>query len=371
MQKSDIEAPSGAIYREELRVQRHKLVFSFGQKHSQWLVTGGHHLIKEPAFRSTVEAFDQAFYAITGGWLFARADDNSCTWCISRSNHPAVAHLTLQVALAALWQSWGILPDALLGEGESELAAAYVAGALTIPDAIQLSLELSTPSEQVELPALSSLQLKPTTMPVYSSQVGLLNQGQQLHITHWNRSLKKADTAVSTIDLLFREQYDVFVELGPPSTLSGAILARQLHLEQPVVLLPTLYQEKEISTTLQETLGTLSTLGYTVKWSALNQEQSAQIKPEWLNVAPTTELECKIAAVWQETLPSAQIGIHDTFFDLGGNSILMVKAYTKLYQQLGRKLSLVEMFFKYPTISALTRYLTEDAQHEEDSKEHS
>jgi len=53
------------------------------------------------------------------------------------------------------------------------------------------------------------------------------------------------------------------------------------------------------------------------------------------------------------------VGIHDNFFDLGGNSFLMVQAYTKLHKILPRDMSIVEMFFQYPTIHALAEFLTQ------------
>jgi SagB-type dehydrogenase family enzyme len=77
-------------------------------------------------------------------------------------------------------------------------------------------------------------------------------------------------------------------------------------------------------------------------------------------VAPESDLEKAIAAVWQEMLPAAKVGLHDNFFDLGGNSLLMVRAYTKLRKLLKRDISIIEMFFQYPTIHALTEFLVRD-----------
>jgi len=42
------------------------------------------------------------------------------------------------------------------------------------------------------------------------------------------------------------------------------------------------------------------------------------------HVAPRTELEAQIAEVWKEILELQSVGIHDDFFDLGGNSIKLV-----------------------------------------------
>jgi SagB-type dehydrogenase family enzyme len=75
------------------------------------------------------------------------------------------------------------------------------------------------------------------------------------------------------------------------------------------------------------------------------------------HLAPTSEIEKQIAAIWQEALPGVEIGIHDTFFELGGNSLLMVRAYTKIRKLFEKDVSMSEAFFQYPTISKLVTHL--------------
>jgi myxalamid-type polyketide synthase MxaE and MxaD len=48
------------------------------------------------------------------------------------------ALFAIEVALAALWRSWGIEPQAVVGHSLGEVAAAYVAGALNLDDAIRV-----------------------------------------------------------------------------------------------------------------------------------------------------------------------------------------------------------------------------------------
>ena len=78
-------------------------------------------------------------------------------------------------------------------------------------------------------------------------------------------------------------------------------------------------------------------------------------------VAPQTELEQIIATVWQQVLHLEKVGVEDNFFALGGHSLLMIQAQNKLREVVDREVSMMEMF-KYPTISSLAKYLSEDPE---------
>jgi acyl carrier protein len=73
-------------------------------------------------------------------------------------------------------------------------------------------------------------------------------------------------------------------------------------------------------------------------------------------VAPRTEIEGKIATVWQEVLGVQTVGLQDNFFDLGGNSLLMIQLYHRLREVLNAEIVLTDLF-QYPTISSLARSL--------------
>lgn len=75
-------------------------------------------------------------------------------------------------------------------------------------------------------------------------------------------------------------------------------------------------------------------------------------------VMPQSDIEQLIAKVWQGVLQLDEVGIHDNFFDLGGNSLLLLKSCSELAEILGRELSIVNLF-RYPTISALAQHLSQ------------
>jgi acyl carrier protein len=72
---------------------------------------------------------------------------------------------------------------------------------------------------------------------------------------------------------------------------------------------------------------------------------------------PQTEVERTISSIWRELLDVEKVGRDDSFFDLGGHSLLMVRAHNKVREVFNRDISLVDMF-RYPTVSALAKHLS-------------
>ena len=72
--------------------------------------------------------------------------------------------------------------------------------------------------------------------------------------------------------------------------------------------------------------------------------------------APRTDLEKQICAIWKELLHVAEIGVHDSFFDLGGQSLLLMRAHTKLRALTGCEFPIAALF-QHATIETLAIYL--------------
>jgi amino acid adenylation domain-containing protein len=77
-------------------------------------------------------------------------------------------------------------------------------------------------------------------------------------------------------------------------------------------------------------------------------------------VAPESETEQKIAAIWQDVLGIAEVGRTDNFFDLGGHSLLLARVRSQLRQAFNQDIPIVDMF-RYTTVQALAHHLTGQA----------
>ncbi|MGW8720680.1 amino acid adenylation domain-containing protein [Streptomyces althioticus] len=68
-------------------------------------------------------------------------------------------------------------------------------------------------------------------------------------------------------------------------------------------------------------------------------------------------LESRLAEVWCDVLGRDRVGLDDNFFDLGGNSLLLVTAQTAVNRAFGSDLSVVDLF-AHPTVRDLARHLS-------------
>lgn len=114
------------------------LAFICSGQGPQWWAMGRQLLTQEPVFRAVIERCDNLVQRL-GGWSLWH--ELTAEEAESRLHETAIAQpaiFALQVGLAALWQSWGIVPDAVIGHSVGEVAAAHIAGVLSLSDAVQV-----------------------------------------------------------------------------------------------------------------------------------------------------------------------------------------------------------------------------------------
>jgi acyl-coenzyme A synthetase/AMP-(fatty) acid ligase/acyl carrier protein len=85
---------------------------------------------------------------------------------------------------------------------------------------------------------------------------------------------------------------------------------------------------------------------------ALPQPSASQLQADY--IAPVTELEQQMAAIWADVLKVPQAGLGDNFFELGGHSLLVVQVVVRVREQLSIEVSLRELF-EHPTLAAFSK----------------
>jgi NAD(P)-dependent dehydrogenase (short-subunit alcohol dehydrogenase family)/aryl carrier-like protein len=74
-------------------------------------------------------------------------------------------------------------------------------------------------------------------------------------------------------------------------------------------------------------------------------------------VAPVTDLERRISAVWSDVLAVSDIGVHDNFLDLGGNSLVGLDLLARLRRELGVRSLPAHVLYAAPTVGELAQLL--------------
>lgn len=113
-------------------------VFVYTGMGPQWWAMGRQLLAEEGVFRKAAVEADYAFKKHAG---FSILDELLKNEDVSRMEETEIsqpANFIIQVALTALWASWGIRPAAIVGHSAGEAAAVLAAGAMNLDDACRV-----------------------------------------------------------------------------------------------------------------------------------------------------------------------------------------------------------------------------------------
>jgi myxalamid-type polyketide synthase MxaE and MxaD len=129
------EPVRGLSRSERAREGAHRCVFILPGQGGQWQGMGRELLRGNAAFRAALGQCDAAL-APHLGWSVVEELASGNLRGTMDSVQPLL--FAVQVALAAVWRSWGVEPDAVVGHSMGEVAAVHLAGALSLEDAARV-----------------------------------------------------------------------------------------------------------------------------------------------------------------------------------------------------------------------------------------
>jgi acyl transferase domain-containing protein len=113
-------------------------VFVFPGQGSQWPGMALELTAQSPSFGDCLEEISADLETYAGWNLMDVLSGAPGAPGLDRSDVVQPALFAVMVSLAALWESFSVRPNAVIGHSQGEIAAAYVAGALSLTDAVRI-----------------------------------------------------------------------------------------------------------------------------------------------------------------------------------------------------------------------------------------
>ncbi len=166
-----------------------------------------------------------------------------------REQHPGFQRFALQYGLTRLWERWGVVPEAVLGAGAGEYAAACAAGLLDLPAAVALALDPAAAPSATGKPRLSFFS-------------GLLEEPSAPG--HWRRVASESPRFPEAAQAVAASGCNVFLEIGPGHGLAS--LGREVVGAEGARWLASLREDHPAAAALAEALARLYASGLPVAW---------------------------------------------------------------------------------------------------------
>ena len=191
---------------------RPKVAFVFSGQGPQWWAMGRELMKKEPIFRATIERISFLLQEYTGWSLVEELNKDEASSRMDQTEVAQPALFAIQTALAALWRTWGVVPDGLIGHSVGEVAAAHLSGILSLENAVKVIYHRSRLMQQ----ATGLGKMAAVDLPLEDLREITKGLEDQLsigaHNSHTSHVLSGKEEAIDAVLAKLAERPDVFAK---------------------------------------------------------------------------------------------------------------------------------------------------------------
>ena len=231
----------------------------------------------QPAFRSSIDRCSRFLGSQSDEPLLAALSAGQ-----KNAERRDSALFALEIALAELWRSWGVEPDAVLGAGVGEYAAAVISGVLTCEDALKLVVECARlrqfalqGGERIRTldefeTAAAGVKFESPRLPFVSGFTGqFLPDSEIPGADYWRRHFLQSAQFENGIATLAALGYDHFLQVGPPGSFPEVVSMSDSKAQ--VTWLPSLEIDRSGWQTMLASLASLYVRGASIDWKAFDE----------------------------------------------------------------------------------------------------
>jgi acyl transferase domain-containing protein len=242
---------------------------------------------------------------------------------------------------------------------------------------------------------LHSITLKQPFLPIVSCLAGTWIHSRMMSPEYWVAQMRQTVRFEQSLACLGDSSINVCLEVGPGQTLTTLVRQNRGRAMAAFASFEATHRKEGEAAAMMHTLGRLWQTGFSVDWSRfyIHEERRRvplpgypfERKRYWVELAvppdinsvaaesaasaarppesntgtmvkralpslrngngsqPANELEQVLLALWAEVLGQAEMGVRDSFFDLGSDSLTFSQAYARLKQRLRVEISLEEI----------------------------
>jgi len=230
--------------------------------------------------------------------------------------------------------------------------------------------------------SLTSIQVNPAAIPVYSSYRGAMHTDHDFDADYWTKHIREKVLFAQAIRAMIHDGYRLFIEISPHPVLSASIheCFHEYNIKNYIIV-DTLRRDENEKKSLLASMAVLDHAGFKIHWDLMNTDDQNTAKSliktlkdndrpvaikALINVASQERQQILADLIIKsiEKISSGQIIPKDNqtgFLAMGLTSLMAVHLIKALTKELHISMP-VTVLFNYPNVELLSNYLNSKIQ---------